>query len=153
MVKKLSEEEKELINKLYVEGISIAYISDRINQPYGTVYSYVKRELKTDYQDKAILKPVNRGICYYQRERAKEREKKPINKRFSNLILERLVIMDKSQRQLANEIKVSESRISCYIKGSCLPRKDLIPEIFKALDLPYENLYDLIKSPNPSDFV
>lgn len=144
VVKRLSEIDKGLISELRLEGISIAYISDRINQPYQTVYSYVKRELKTNYQDKAVLRSVNRGVCYYQREKAKEREKKPINKKFSDLILNTLSINDKSQRWLSEKLGISESCVSNYLKGRNLPRRDLIPQIFEVLNLPYKSLDELL---------
>jgi transposase len=94
--KKLSEEEKELFDKLHTKGLSVAYISNITNRSYSAVYNTI-RELNDNYSDvNPKLKQKNfKSIYDYQKENAKKRQEKPINKRCSNLILERLLAIDK----------------------------------------------------------
>ena len=61
-----------------------------------------------------------------------------------DLIKQRLKKLDKNQNWLAEEIGTSKQIVSRYAQGVYVPKKELMEKLFKALEVQYKTIDDLV---------
>src|SRR3989344_2921007 len=159
MPKRISKEKEQLIEKLFGEGLIPAEITRRTNVSYGTVcgYTSVRQRINpetgnpfaslTEYREHLAKQRINpktgerfASRTEYEKHLARQRQQKPINQKLSELIKIRLDELGKTQRQVSNELGITESAVSRYISGRCTPRRSLQEKFFEILGLPYRTL-------------
>lgn len=96
----------------------------------------------TDYQ-KYLVRERGKGYdADHEKYLAKQRQKKPENKKLSEILKESL--LGRTQRKVAKELGVNESAVSRYVHGWTTPRKSLQKKLFKILQLPYKTIDDIL---------
>jgi len=81
-----------------------------------------------------------------QKYRVEKRQYNALNKKFSKLLLEQLIKLNKTQRGLATELGINESAVSRYMHGKTLPKKSLQERLFNIIELPYKTIEDILNS-------
>ena len=101
-----------------------------------------------EYAKDAIKKKGYSSYAQYKRNLVEQNKKRPESKALSDLIKKRLVDLGETQFWLAHKINVSKITVSCYARGRCLPRNEILIRIFFALEVPYRTLDDLLEETN-----
>lgn len=165
MRNRLSKETIQKLRMLYEEHLTPADISRKMRIPYSTAYLYTQvfyKNLKSpgEYQvwcarRKGFSYPEYRdylargkGFATYfkQRDYLFERnQKKGANRRLSNILKQSLKERGR-QAWLAREVNIHEKEVFLYKNGSKIPNKELLGQIFNALNLPYKTLDDILQN-------
>ncbi len=69
----------------------------------------------------------------------------PKNKCLGALIRDRLKELGKNQSWLSLQIDVSRESVSNYVKGECMPKREILEKLFSALQVPYHTLDDVLE--------
>ena len=159
---------KKIINHLAEsKEASEKDLSDKLNLPYSAVYinlrttqrgytsfnEYIKDLIKkrefSCYKDYCNYLAKQKGFKSrhaYDVYLSEERQKKPENKKLSEIIIKTLKELEKNQSWLAKQIGVSRQVVSNYTHAKIMPRKPVLEKIFSALELPYKTLEDLTEN-------
>lgn len=124
MTKNLSEKLKKEISELYEKGSTIREIVELSGVSYSSVYAYTRAK--------------ERGFgsyTEYEKYLAKQRQQRTENKKLSELIIERLVDMDKTQSWLAGQLEVTEQAVSYYVNGMCMPKNKTLSRLLSILNI------------------
>ena len=81
----------------------------------------------------------------YRNYLAEQRQKRPENKRFSELVRKRLKEKGKNLAWLANQIDVTSGAVSSYAKGTSIPSGERFGKVCTVLDLPYKTIDNIVK--------
>jgi len=164
MLRKISDETKKLMEKLYAQDLPISEIARRANVSYPTAYGYTKLrqrinpetgqpfESRSQYQEYTARQRINpetgqpfESLSQYEEYTARQRVNQPENQGLSNLIKKRLKELGKNQSWLARELGVTRQAVSLYVQGRSVPREELLEKLYSSLDVPYKTLDDLLE--------
>jgi len=81
----------------------------------------------------------------YNEHLAEKRQQQLLNQQLSGLIKQRLTELGKTQKWLAEQLGITEGPVSRYISGRTTPKKSLQEKLFRALEVPYHTLDDLLE--------
>jgi len=152
MLKKLPEETREEIIKLYDNGSGLT--PTEVARQTGVSYSYVYGITRAKERGFASNK---RYIGYlakqkgfasrteYEKHLAKERQQRLENQGLSKLIKRRLKELGKNQSWLAGEMGITRQAVSLYARGISVPTEDLLERLYSSLDVSHRILDDLLE--------
>ena len=146
---KISDETRQLIEKLYAQDFPYREISRRAKVSYTTVFGCTKFKERghtsyTEYQEYLAKQRGYASRSEYRKHLA-EQKRKLIRKKLSDLITHRLNDLQKDQRWLAEQLGITEEAVSEYISRETTPRRSLQKRLFEALKLSYQTLDDLLE--------
>ena len=105
----------------------------------------------TEYEEYLIMQRINpetgkpyRSLREYKIYLARQRQLQPANQKFSSLIKQRLSELGKNPAWLARELGIKIESSSRLLNGENLPKKELQQRLFKALELPYKTLEEIL---------
>ena len=149
MKSKIPAEEIENIEKLYAGKMSVKRISKITGYSRGTIFGLTKgKELygsHKGYLEHLAKRNGYESLWDYRKKRYDMAKDKPENKALSALISTRLEELGRNNGWLAEQINVTCSAVDHYCKCRTFPKKNRLRKIFKALDVRYRNVKDLLK--------
>jgi len=164
MTKKIPYGTRQLISKLYAQGLPKAKIARLADVSLSTVYVYSGEQKSgssdISYQLSLAIKNGFGTVKEYKDHLAKKggygsyneylihleelRQNRQLNQKLSYVIKKRLKELDKPQKWLARKIGITPSSVSKYVTGKTVPRMDNQNKLFQALGVPYQTLDDLV---------
>ena len=149
MPKRISNKKKQLVEKLFAQGLTVVEIARKANVSYSTAWGLTKAKEKgfdslTEYRQHLAKEKGFDSFNEYQQHLAKERQKRPENKGLSYLIVARLKELGKNQNWLANEIGVTRQAVSMYVSGSNFPSIKVYERLSPILGISLDTLDDLV---------
>ncbi|MBW2966664.1 helix-turn-helix transcriptional regulator [Candidatus Woesearchaeota archaeon] len=146
---KLSQEEKELMQSLYAQGVSVKEISWKTGVPYADVYKYTviieKYGSLSNYSNHLAARR-NKSPSDYQKETYIYNQERPSNKKLSALIKIRLLEIDKTQTWLSEQIGNTRAGTSLYALGKIFPNDSTLEKIYHSLGETDSNLDAIFES-------
>ncbi len=169
MRKRLSEETREEIRRLYNKGSGLTptEIVKQTRVSYSFVYGLTRAKergfaSRTEYEKHLVKErrgfaslaeyrehlAKERGFASrtkYEQYLAKKRQQRPENQGLGKLIVTRLKELGRNQSWLAREIKVTRQAVSLYAQGRSVPTEDLLESLYFFLDIPYKTVDHLLE--------
>ncbi len=135
---KISEKIREKIFRLYKQGKSKKDIADQTGVSYSYVYGLTRLKERGfesfyDYTDYTIRKRGFESQREYACSMAKKRARKKENRNLSNLIIDGLKKLGKSQYWLSQQLGISHQIISIYASGKSVPGKEKLDRLIEIL--------------------
>ena len=148
MLGKITEQEKNLIWKLYQEEVPSAEIAGQAHVSLSAVYTYTRLRERGFHSSREYLKYLiaNReptgwkrekitGLYQRQRQYALKRSENQDNRELSDIVKEALEKKGWNQAELAQKTEISPTSIHRYVHGYTLPNRARRERIFAALDI------------------
>lgn len=159
MQRRISKETRELVKKLYQQGLSLEEIMKEAHVSLLVAYEprLGERGFKStgDYQEHKARERGYKSFKDYRmsknkEEQRKRREKrlellKQKRKRFSRWLYERLKEREQNQSWLAIQTGVSRQCVLQYIQRKCLPCDRTLKRIYSVFGIPYKTLNELLQ--------
>lgn len=142
MSKKIPKKTKEEISRLYDNNeLSLAKIAWQTGVSYSLVYSLTRLRQRVNPETGKKFRSLNQ-LKNYQ---ARKRQEKPENQVLSDLMQQRLTELNRTQKWLAEQLGITRGSVSRYTSGKITPRNNLQEGLFKALEVPYQTLDNLLE--------
>ena len=152
MSKKIPEETREKIQKLYNEGLKPSEITQQIGISYSTVYGLTRARQRinpetgkpfaseTEYRNYHVRQKDNpetgkpfESQTEYENYHARQRKKN--NKELSDLLRDKLKELDQNQTWLAKQLGVTRQAISLYFQGKSMPKGKRLDALLNVLNI------------------
>ena len=127
----------------YQEYLARQRINPETGQPFESRNQY------REYQARQRINPETgqpfESRNQYREYQARQRVKRPENQCLSDLIKRRLRELRKDQSWLAKKMGITRQAVSLYANARTVPTKDLVQQLYSALEVPYQTLDDLLE--------
>ena len=155
MQKKITEETKVSIKQYYNQGLSLAEVARRTKVPRTTVYNYTRGLEKaqslgydtyTAYRNHVIREKGYASWRAYMRGLESQHQQQQLYQESARMIMQALRRMNKTQKWLAEQLRVNKNAVTLYVQGKTLPNKEHRKKLCDVLQLDENRLENIVNN-------